>query len=92
MRASLSALGFAPRREPGPATALTYKLLNCPYREAVLENRAAICTLHRGVTLGLLDELSPKAELSAFVPKDPRHAGCLIELRGPIATDALSHP
>lgn len=88
MHATLSALGFSPRRGLDQAGALTYKLCNCPYRDAVLENRDAVCTLHRGITRGLLDEMSPKTELSAFVPKDPRRAGCLIELRGPLADEA----
>jgi len=92
MHATLSALGFAPRRKLDQAGALTYELCNCPYRDAVIENRDAICTLHRGVTQGLLDKLSPKTKLSAFVPKDPRSAGCLIELRGPLAQEAASRP
>ena len=47
----------------------------------------AICTLHRGITRGLLDVADPRVELTAFVPKDPYPAGCLIELSlapGPI--------
>jgi predicted ArsR family transcriptional regulator len=90
MHATLSALGFSPRRELDQAGVLTYELCNCPYRDAVIENRDAICTLHRGITQGLLDELSPKTKLSAFVPKDPDTAGCLIELRGPMADETAS--
>jgi predicted ArsR family transcriptional regulator len=89
MHATLSALGFAPRRMLGETT-LTYELCNCPYRDAVIENRDAICGLHRGITQGLLDELSPKTRLSAFVPKDPDTAGCLIELQGPMADEAAN--
>lgn len=87
MFATLSALGFAPGREAS-GSELTYALGNCPYRDAVLENRDAVCTLHRGVTQGLLDEISPSTRLAAFVPKDPVTAGCLIELRGPLAAEA----
>ncbi|MEO8690474.1 MAG: helix-turn-helix domain-containing protein [Solirubrobacteraceae bacterium] len=57
-------------------------LRNCPYREAVRENQAAICRLHKGITAGLLDRLDPHAKLSGFVPKDPYAAGCIIALEG----------
>lgn len=90
MFATLSALGFAPRRELAEPGVLTYELCNCPYRDAVVENRDAICALHRGITQGLLDGISPKTRLSAFVPKDPRDAGCLIELDGPLMPAAPS--
>lgn len=40
-----------------------------------------ICALHRGITRGLLDLLEPQARLTAFVPRDPDQAGCIIELR-----------
>ena len=55
---------------------------NCPYRDAVRENQPVICTLHRGITLGLLDVLEPDGKLIDFVPRDPDIAGCLIELGG----------
>jgi predicted ArsR family transcriptional regulator len=83
--ATLAALGFQPRRESPTAGRLTYRLCNCPYREAVRENADVVCELHRGITLGLLDELDPASEITAFVPHDPLSAGCLVELRGPIA-------
>jgi len=80
MQDALAALGFAPRRErPAPST-LRYVLRNCPYRSAVQENRNAVCTLHRGVTVGLLDAIEPDARLTAFIPEDPVVAGCVIEV------------
>ena len=57
-------------------------LRNCPYRDAVRENQPVVCTLHRGITRGLLDVLNPAAELAEFVPRDPDEAGCLIEVSG----------
>ena len=48
------------------------------------------CTLHRGMTRGLLDVISPKTKLAAFVPRDPYAAGCLIELRGSCADQAAA--
>jgi predicted ArsR family transcriptional regulator len=87
--AALSALGFQPRRESHTPSQLTYRLCNCPYRDAAQENPEVVCGLHRGITRGLLDVLDPAAELVAFVPRDPFSAGCLIELAGDIATDGL---
>lgn len=87
MRAALVSMGFAPVRDANRAGALTYRLRNCPYRDAVRESQRVICTLHRGITQGLLDELSPETNLEGFVPRDPYTAGCLIELGGGLADD-----
>ena len=77
----LTALGFQPVVQDDDRDRVTFCLRNCPYRAAVHENRPAICTLHRGLTRGLLDVLAPDAELAGFVPQDPDEAGCLIEVR-----------
>jgi predicted ArsR family transcriptional regulator len=90
MHAGLVSLGFQPRRETGPGEVLTYRLCNCPYRDAVRENQAVICTLHRGITRGLLDTISPETELAGFVIRDPDRAGCRIELRGGIADNPIA--
>lgn len=88
LRETLIALGFRPQREVEPGGRLTYCLGNCPYREAVRERQPVVCGLHRGMTRGLLDVIDPATELAGFVPKDPYTAGCLIELRGPLADGA----
>jgi predicted ArsR family transcriptional regulator len=88
MHTTLVSLGFQPTRELDPDGGLTYRLCNCPYRDAVRENQPVICTLHRGMTRGLLDAIAPKTKLSGFVPRDPYTAGCLIELRGELAEEA----
>jgi predicted ArsR family transcriptional regulator len=88
MYEALVALGFQPRRQLEPGDHLTYCLANCPYREAVRERQAVVCGLHRGLTRGLLDVIDPGTELAGFVAKDPDTAGCLIELRGPLAAEA----
>jgi hypothetical protein len=49
-----------------------------------------VCGLHRGLTRGPLEVLSPQSELAGFVPKDPYAAGCLIEVRGPVAEEAIA--
>lgn len=52
------------------------------------ERQALVCGLHRGVTRGLLDAIDARTKLTGFEPKDPDLAGCLVELRGPMAVDA----
>ena len=91
MHATLISLGFQPERELDPEGQLTYRLRNCPYRDAVRENQPAVCTLHRGITRGLLDTIAPETKLAGFVPRDPDTAGCLIELRGELAGEAGAH-
>jgi predicted ArsR family transcriptional regulator len=88
MHAALAALGFAPRRECDGSGSLTYRLCNCPYRDAVRYNPDVVCGMHRGITRGLIDVIDPATTLSAFVAHDPDTAGCLIELTGGIATTA----
>jgi len=78
LRDTLIAMGFAPEPEPTGPGAVRYVLGNCPYRDAVRENQPVVCSLHRGITQGVLDRLAPDAELTAFVPKDPDRAGCLV--------------
>jgi hypothetical protein len=80
MRAALVSLGFAPHQEIAGDGGVTFCLGNCPYRDAVHENQEVVCTLHRGMTRGLLDVVAPGATLDGFVPRDPDTAGCLIEL------------
>lgn len=75
---AFTAMGFAPRA--GGGERLRYVLGNCPYREVVRENQLAVCTLHRGITQGLLDRLAPEARLREFVARDPFEAGCVIDV------------
>lgn len=88
LHAVLVSLGFQPRRVVD-GDGLTYRLSNCPYREAVHANPEVICTLHRGITRGLLEELAPGTTLAGFVPRDPNTAGCLIALHGGLAREAV---
>ena len=81
MGRALTALGFAPRRQPARGR-VVFRLGNCPYRDAVRENQPVMCALHPGLTRGLLDQLAPGARLASFVPEDPDRAGCLIEVEG----------
>jgi predicted ArsR family transcriptional regulator len=82
LQGTLTALGFQPEVQLRKGDRLTVRLGNCPYRDAVRENQPVVCTLHRGITRGLLDVLYPRTKLAGFVPHDPDKAGCLIELSG----------
>jgi predicted ArsR family transcriptional regulator len=79
---ALGALGFQPAVEE-TADGSCYVLGNCPYREAVTENQAVVCTMHRGLTRGILEQTAPDAELTLFEPKDPHTAGCRIGVSRP---------
>lgn len=79
---AFAALGFQPRLARQPDGRLDCRLRNCPYRDAVRENRDVVCTLHRGITRGLLDRIAPTATLLRFVPRDPDTAGCEVDLGG----------
>jgi predicted ArsR family transcriptional regulator len=75
---ALEALGFEPRRAGGEP--VRYELMTCPYAEAVRENPAVVCTLHKGIIRGVLDSVAPAVRLTRFEPHDPDEAGCLVEV------------
>lgn len=62
MRDVLASLGFQPERVPADTDRVTYRLRNCPYREAVRERQAFVCGLLRGLTRGLLDVIDPATQ------------------------------
>ncbi|HET8565861.1 MAG TPA: helix-turn-helix domain-containing protein [Solirubrobacterales bacterium] len=80
LRQTFAALGFQPSMKVKAGGGLTCRLENCPYRDSVRENANVVCTLHRGITAGVLEELAPNAELIGFEPHDPDRAGCLVEV------------
>jgi predicted ArsR family transcriptional regulator len=79
LRDALAALGFEPTLERGDG-GFTCRLGNCPYKDSVRESPATVCTLHRGITAGLLAELDPEAKLVEFEPHDPERAGCVVKV------------
>ena len=85
---ALAALGFAPRRHFDGAIT-RYELRRCPYAEAVRENPAVVCTLHRGVVQGVLKSLGSDAALTGFVPRPPDVAGCIVEVTARPVQEAL---
>jgi predicted ArsR family transcriptional regulator len=79
---SLTALGFQPEVTEESESRLGCTLGNCPYRDSVRANQDVVCSLHRGLTRGLLDRVAPEARLARFVPHDPDRAGCEIDIDG----------
>lgn len=80
LRQTFAALGFQPSMNVKADDGLACRLENCPYRDSVRENPDVVCTLHRGLTVGVLEKLDPKAKLTRFEPHDPDRAGCLVEV------------
>jgi predicted ArsR family transcriptional regulator len=82
MQTTFAALGFQPRQRDEGGGTVVYCLDNCPYRDAARENQQVVCTMHRGMTRGVLDVLAPSARLVDFEPHDPDTAGCLVTIDG----------
>lgn len=87
-----SALGFQPAIQVEAEGHLSCTLGNCPYRDSVRESSDIICTLHKGITQGLLDGLDPTARLQRFEPRDPDRAGCQVEVVGAEKVSAAPSP
>jgi predicted ArsR family transcriptional regulator len=81
-QAALSALGFQPELQVDEQGTARCRLCNCPYRDSVVESPDVVCTLHRGITAGLVDVLAPEGSLTVFEPHDPDRAGCEIVVEG----------
>lgn len=79
---ALVALGFQPTVDFKAEGGYTCTLGNCPYRDSVRESAEVVCTLHRGITAGILAEIDPDASLVGFEPHDPDRAGCVVEVSG----------
>ncbi len=88
VQGALATLGFQPEQIAAGEGRLSYRLCNCPYRAVVRERQPMVCGLHRGITRGLLDAIDPQARLTEFEPVDPDAAGCVVEVRGPMAVQA----
>lgn len=82
LRAALTDLGFQPRIEAASGGRALCRLGRCPYAESVKENPELICTLHRGISEGLLERTNPQARVTAFLARDPDLAACAIEVEG----------
>lgn len=79
---ALAAMGFRPACQPRPGGA-EFALRSCPYRDAVRAGGRGVCALHAGITRGLLEGLSPDAELVRFVAGEPDSGECRVEVAAP---------
>ena len=79
----ITALGFQPELESSGEAGFACTLGNCPYRDSARLRPDVVCTLHRGITSGLLSKLAPEAKLVSFEPHDADRAGCRIEVETP---------
>ena len=78
--AALAALGFQPEHRTGFDGTVTYRYGNCPYSRAAYANGPVVCALCAGLATGLIAAIAPEAEVIAVVPKDPKRAGCTVEV------------
>jgi len=96
LRDALAGLGFAPSLERLDDGRVRCLLHNCPYADAVRERPEVVCSLHKGITAGLLASLAPKAALTHWEPHDPERAGCVAVARATGWSEAeveeASHP
>ena len=53
-------------------------LRNCPFTSAVLRDAASVCSLHRGLAEGVLEDTG--AEVAELVARDPHTAHCLLRV------------
>lgn len=76
-------LGFAPEvRGAGPDRVLA--LHGCPFRDAAMAHPGVVCSAHRGLLSGIVNQLGGSAEdatLQPFVEPDL----CVVQLRGELA-------
>ena len=79
---SLRAMGFWPRREQKDTTTC-FTLCNCPYRDVAESNIEVICTLHLGIAEGIVQGADRRARVTDFEARDPKAAGCRIEIEAP---------
>ncbi len=78
---AFASLGFQPVADEMNASKMSFRLCNCPYRDVVKERAQIVCGLHRGITRGLLQVISPGTTLSEFHPNDPEIAGCMVVMK-----------
>lgn len=76
---SLRAMGFWPRREQVEGKT-RFELCNCPYRDVAESNIDVICTLHLGIAEGIVSGAGRRSRVSNFEARDPKTAGCVIEV------------
>ena len=82
MGRTLTALGFAPQRQPATTGRVVFRLGNCPYREAVRANQPVVCALHRGTDARPARPARPGGTTGRLRSQGPGSRGMLDRGRG----------
>lgn len=72
--------GFQPQTEHR-GDRVDVVLQNCPFEATALDDPGTVCALHRGIAEGVI-EGTGDLTVQELIAKDPRRAGCRLELRG----------
>ncbi len=97
--AELAELGFDPVAEPGEGSARGVTFTGCPFRELAAAYPDLVCTLHRGVTEGILTTVAEQtpgvtasvASFSTLVDADPCRAELVVDA-APSTRDGTGPP
>jgi predicted ArsR family transcriptional regulator len=76
----LESRGFAPE-QIGSRPDIGFVLGTCPFERAALINPSLVCGLHRALAEGMAEALGGAFQVTDLVARDPRKAGCRLELR-----------
>jgi hypothetical protein len=76
----LESRGFRPT-QIGTRPNIGFVLGGCPFERAALTNPSLVCGLHRALAEGMVEALGGVFEVANLVARDPRTAGCRLELR-----------
>ena len=77
--AEMARQGFEPASRPRRDGA-ELVLGHCPYQAAALANPEAVCALHLGLAQGVAERVGG-VEVEGLLPRNPRRAGCRLQLR-----------
>ena len=80
LKSFLRSRGFRPT-QIGSKPNVGFVLGCCPFQNAALTNPSLVCGLHRALAEGMVDALGGDYEVTDLVARDPRTAGCRLELR-----------
>ncbi len=75
----LARWGFRPTLREG-SERCDLVLGKCPFERAALANRAAVCSVHRGLAKGLAEGLGGTVVVDDLVARNPARAGCRVVL------------
>jgi predicted ArsR family transcriptional regulator len=90
IEAEMARRGFEPRREHRPRS-VELILERCPFEAAATADPDVVCQIHRGLAEGILDAMDADLHVSKLVTRDPRRAGCVLQIKPGTTTVADIH-